>query len=94
VIRRRRGKGKVQEVDPDANVRSQSTISVIKSTAGVQGAGVHEMEGRRTDPIELPLNVSRSELDTVNGNRMSEKERRQWVDDRAAAGYEGAYRGN
>jgi hypothetical protein len=41
--------------------------------------------------VELLTSLSHSEL---HGKSMSEQERIARVDDRAAAGYDGAYRGN
>lgn len=83
-------------MDTDADKRSQSLTPVDKPVDGVRDpsmpiVGVHEMAENHPSPIELPLNETRSEL---GSDVRSETERRKWVDDRAAAGYDGAYRGN
>lgn len=84
VLRKRRVRGNVQETDADVN--PQTTTPVVKNVAWM-----YKMEEMQPGPTELPLNVKRSELD---GSDRSGRERGALVDERAAAGYDRAYRGN
>jgi len=78
------------DTDTDTKI-SQSLTPMASVKDPLMPGGMHEMGETYRNPVELPLSVLRSELGTgeLEGDRKT-----QWVDDRAAAGYEGAYRGN
>lgn len=76
--------GKVQEMDTDENFQKEQDS--IYSVPEVHEIGERDHFGA----IEMPLN-QRTELDTGYN---PVKERQRLVEERAAAGYDGAYRGN
>jgi flagellar biosynthesis/type III secretory pathway M-ring protein FliF/YscJ len=82
VIRRRKTKP-AEEMDADW---SQSKSPMI---ATVSGTVAHEMDGSKNEVSELASGQRIMELDASNRG-----ERNALVDDRAAAGYDGAYRGH
>ena len=75
---------KVQEMDTDENFQKKKDF--VQSVLGV-----HEIGGSDSGAVEMALNQKRTELDA---GYTQEKERQRSVDERAAAGYDGAYRGN
>jgi uncharacterized membrane protein len=90
VLKKRRGRtARVPfqaEMSADGSGKEKQTHDgkIVPSEMGTEGAvGKHV--------VELPTSASHAELPAVG---MTEKERIARVDDRAAAGYDGAYRGN
>lgn len=99
VLRRRRRGGSKElgtVVEADADTRPQSLPKEKPAEVGVNErlmprSNVYEMGNNFSGAAELPSDVTRSELG--DGAR-NENDSKQWVDDRAAAGYDGAYRGH